>query len=117
MDTETPSQPQAASAAPASSDNVITLAEPIVRASGHTIDTLTLRKPTAGELRGLKVDDLFNADVTAIITLLPRICEPRIIPQEAERLATEDLFELAGAVRGFFMTAAMKEHVRRMAGA
>ena len=94
----------------------ITLSEPIERASGP-ITELTLRKPKAGELRGLKVEDLFATDVNALMLLIPRISSPTLIGDEVGQLETEDLIEVAGAVKGFFMTAAMKEAVAKAFGA
>ena len=93
----------------------ITLSEPIARKGGD-IAELTLRKPRAGELRGLKVGDLFETDVNALMVLIPRISSPTLIAAEVEQLETEDLIEVAGAVKGFFMTAAMKEAVAKQFG-
>jgi len=89
--------------APQRKSHEITLSEPIVR--GETkIDTLTLRKPKAGELRGLSIADLQNAQVTAVITLLPRISAPPITEPEAANMEPEDLATCAGAIIDFFMT-------------
>lgn len=93
----------------------VTLAEPIKRTGGD-IAEVTLRKPKAGELRHLKVEDLFATDVNALIVLLPRITNPPLIVSEIEQLETEDLLEIAGAVKGFFMPAAMKEAIAKALG-
>ncbi len=93
----------------------IALSEPIARKGGDVAE-LTLRKPRAGELRGLKVGDLFETDVNALMVLIPRISSPALIAAEVEQLETEDLIEVAGAVKGFFMTAAMKEAVAKQFG-
>lgn len=82
----------------------ITLAEPIVR--GETqITELTLRKPKAGELRGLSLQELMTAGVSATLEILPRISMPPITEQEAENLEPQDVAAVAGAVIGFFLTA------------
>lgn len=81
----------------------IKLSRPIKRQSGVDITELTLREPSAGELRGLKVFDLLQADVDAVIKLLPRIASPTIIAQEAESLHLADLASIAGEVVGFFL--------------
>ena len=94
----------------------ITLCEPIQRESG-TIDKLTLRKPRAGELRGLNVQDLFRCDVVAVLTVLPRISSPHITDVEAASLCTEDFAEIAGTISGFFTTAEEKAAMARMLGA
>lgn len=94
----------------------VKLVEPIKRASGQTIETLTLRKPRAGELRGLKVGDLIGGDIAALLALLPRITEPTLIAEEAANLAAEDVAEIAGAVIGFFLSPAQKAAIAQMSG-
>jgi len=93
----------------------IDLTVPIQR-EGEPVDRLFLRKPKAGELRGLKVEDLFATDVNTLFALLPRICTPFLTPQEIDDLESEDLLEIAGAVKGFFMPAAMKEAMAKVLG-
>ena len=51
-------------------DNTVTLDSPITRGK-TTIDSLTLRKPQSGELRGLQLVELLNMDVGTLIKLLP----------------------------------------------
>lgn len=81
----------------------VTLSAPIVR--GETqIATLTLRKPRAGELRGLTLTDIMGSDITALLTLIPRITDPILTPHEADQLEADDLSEIGGAIRGFFMS-------------
>ena len=65
----------------------VKLSTPISRKGGD-ITELTLRKPKAGQMRGLKIEDM----------------EP------------EDLIELAGAVKGFFMSAEMKAAISKALG-
>lgn len=81
----------------------VTLEEPIVRGD-QKIESLALRKPTAGELRGIKLADLLHSDVGSVLALLPRISSPTLTPQEAANLDTADLAAVAGEVIGFFMT-------------
>lgn len=71
----------------------ITLDQPIVRGN-HSILTLTIRKPTAGELRGIKLMDLANMDVSALVTVLPRITMPSLLKQEIEQMDPADLSEI-----------------------
>ena len=91
------------------------LATPIAREAGP-VTALTLRKPKAGNLRGLSLQSLMQSDVNAIITVLPRICEPFITEQEAADLEADDLAELGGAILGFFMTPAQKTLIASMTG-
>jgi len=93
----------------------VTLSEPLRRKGGE-VSELTLRKPKTGELRGLKVEDLFTTDVNTLLVLLPRITLPPLITAEVEELSSEDLLEVAGAVKGFFMPAALKEAMAKAQG-
>ena len=85
----------------------VELAEPIKR--GETrIERIDLRKPRSGELRGLSLQDVIGTDIAAILKLVPRISEPPLTAEEADRLDPADLAEIGGAIRGFFMTTAEK---------
>lgn len=82
----------------------VRLSSPIIR--GETqIDTLTLRKPKAGQLRGLSIQELMTARVSSALDLLPRITMPPITQEEADDLEPEDVGACAGAIIGFFLTA------------
>jgi len=82
----------------------IALSEPIRR--GETeITEITLRKPKAGELRGLSIQELMTARAAAVLDILPRIAMPPITQHEADNLEAEDLAACAGAVIDFFLTA------------
>ena len=63
----------------------------------------------SGELRGLKLTDVLQMDVTAMITLLPRITSPAILPDEAASLDPVDLMALSAKVVGFFMSPQERE--------
>lgn len=94
-------QKQSAPAAPAS----ITLESPIQRGE-RTIDSIALRKPAAGELRGIALADLLRLDVAALIAVLPRITSPTLTPQDVQQLDLVDLTALGTEVLGFFMSKA-----------
>lgn len=80
----------------------VTLSIPVTR--GDTkIATVTLRKPEVGALRGLKLTDVLQMDVSALERLLPRITDPALLPAEVAALDPADFLSLAGAVVGFFM--------------
>jgi len=79
----------------------IVLEQPIKRGEKSTITEITLRKPAAGELRGLKLTDLLNGDVNATIRLVPRISQPTLTEQEAAALDIADLLMCADTVAGF----------------
>lgn len=93
----------ALSSAPA--PNTVTLETPLKRGD-QTITAVTLRKPASGELRGVALADLLRLDVTALITVLPRISSPTLTAQDAQQLDLVDLTALGTEVLGFFMTKA-----------
>lgn len=91
----------------------VTLTQPIMR--GETsIDRVTLRKPKASELRGLSLQDIVRIEVTAIIEIIPRISDPILLKEEADNLDADDFAEIAGAIRGFFMTTGEKKAIEAM---
>ncbi len=99
-------------AAPSSQIDV-PLSEPIQR--GETrIEALQLRKPKAGELRGLSLQDVITSDITALLTLIPRISNPPLVKHEVDQLDPADLAEIGGAIRGFFMTASERKLLEAM---
>lgn len=111
--------PQTAAALPGTPKQretiTVTLSEPI-RREGGDVTTISIRKPRAGELRGLKVEDLFATDINALIAVLPRITSPVIAAHEVEQFEADDLLEVAGAVKGFFMPEALKVAVKAQFG-
>lgn len=78
----------------------ITLEQPIRRGES-AITQITLRKPSAGELRGLKLADLLNGDVNATIRLVPRISQPTLSEPEVAAMDIADLLLCADAVAVF----------------
>ena len=83
----------------------ITLETPLKRGD-QTITAVNLRKPAAGELRGVALADLLRLDVAALITVLPRITSPTLTPQDVSGLDLVDLTALGTGVLGFFMSKA-----------
>lgn len=88
--------------------NVIVLETPIQRGE-QVIRSVRLRKPNAGELRGLKLHELAQMDVTALVTLLPRISQPLLTQHDASQLEPADLVEIARVIGGFFEPRASKQ--------
>ena len=85
---------------PTYSDPLV-LEQPIPRGEKNSITEITLRKPAAGELRGLKLADLINGDVNATIRLVPRISQPTLTEQEVAALDVADLLGCADAIASF----------------
>ena len=79
----------------------------------QSITQLALRKPKAGELRGLSMQELMNARISAVLDILPRITTPPITQQEADNMEVEDVANASGIIIGFFMTALQKHQIER----
>ncbi|MCC7632570.1 phage tail assembly protein [Stenotrophomonas rhizophila] len=86
----------------------IDLDSPITRGD-QVIDRLQVRKPDAGSLRGVKLLDLLQMDVTAIRTLAPRITFPTLTTADVDKLDPADLVSLGTEIAGFFMKKADRE--------
>jgi hypothetical protein len=79
---------------------VVHLDTPIVRGE-ITIDSITLRSPTAGELRGIKLIDLTQFDVSTLIKVVPRISDPILHEVELVRMGVEDMIAIGDEVANF----------------
>ncbi len=90
--------------------NTITLDAPIQRGS-TTIAEITLRKPNAGELRGLSLQRLHQADADELLKLLPRITVPSLTPPECAQLDPADLSEAGGVVISFLLKKVVRDAV------
>lgn len=80
----------------------ITLKTPIQRGDS-TIAEVELRKPVAGELIGAPLVALLQMDVTALLTVLPRITLPSLTEVEVAALDPSDLLKFGAAISGFMM--------------
>jgi len=79
----------------------VTLDEPIQRGE-QRIEALMLRKPSAGELRGISLVELGQLEVSALHKVLPRITTPTLTEADVSRLALADLLALGAEIAGFF---------------
>ena len=82
--------------------------ETAITRGDSTINEIKLRKPKAGELRGLSLSDLLNLDVNAVATLLPRISDPILTKQDIDDMSVENLVLLAGEAANFFVPKSLK---------
>jgi hypothetical protein len=92
---------------PAIEDNTVTLDTPIIRGK-TTIDTITLRKPASGELRGVQLVELLNMDVASLIKVIPRISSPGITAPEAAGMDPADLLACGSKITGFLLQKSVK---------
>ncbi|ENT4885276.1 phage tail assembly protein [Salmonella enterica] len=90
----------------------VTLDTPIVRGS-TTIETLTIRKPSAGELRGVKLQALMESDVNSIITLLPRITSPALTNGEVNSMDSSDLLALGNEIIIFLLPKSVRADLEK----
>lgn len=80
----------------------LTLEVPITLGKGEqVIDTVTIRKPYGGELRGLSLFEVMHIDNDSLIKLLPRITTPILHRVIAEQIDPADLMTLGKCVSGF----------------
>lgn len=93
----------AATEQPAQGRETIELDEPIQRGS-TTIAELQLRKPKAGELRGVSLMELAQMDIQALRKVLPRITAPALTDAEIGNMAPADIMQCGVAVAGFLLT-------------
>lgn len=83
-------------------NTTITLDTPIKQ--GETeITTIVLRKPAAGELRGVTLTDLLQMDVAALTRVLPRISSPTLTEANVSAMDPADLTQCGSAVAGFLL--------------
>lgn len=81
----------------------VELDTPIKR--GETeISEVTLRKPSAGELRGVNLADVLQMQTDALIKLIPRLSSPSLTEKEAGRLDPADLVQCGGEIAGFLIS-------------
>lgn len=73
-----------------------------IKIGGKDVKKITLREPTAGELRGLKLTDVLQGDAGALITLIPRIATPAMTEAEVAGLKPGQFGRLFSGVVGFF---------------
>jgi len=91
-------------------EEVVTLDTPLQR--GETlIETVTIRKPMAGELRGVSLIELMQMDVLALRKVLPRITAPTLTDLEIGRMDPADLVQCGVAVSSFLLSKSAKEAV------
>ena len=81
----------------------VNLDNPLQRPEG-AVTAIVLRKPMGGDLRGTKLVDLYNMDVLAMATVVPRISSPVIHKAEFLTMDGEDIASISGEVVGFLLT-------------
>lgn len=76
---------------------------------GNTlIASIDIRKPNAGELRGVSLMDVAQMDVSALRKVLPRITSPSLTDTEIGNLSLADIMQCGVIVAGFLLTKQQK---------
>ncbi|WP_425891684.1 phage tail assembly protein [Aeromonas veronii] len=83
-------------------NKTVTLDQAIQRGD-NTITEIQLRKPKAGEMRGLNMTDVVQMDVNALTKLLPRITTPILTEAEIGNMDPADLMQLGSEVSTFLV--------------
>ena len=92
----------------APTSKTITLDSPIKRGD-QSITSVTLRKPSSGELRGLNLTDILQMDVNSLKKVLPRITSPILTEQDIDSLDPADLVDLGSSISLFLVKRANQE--------
>ncbi len=79
----------------------IILNTPIKRGE-KSIESIELRVPKAGELRGIKLLDVVQMDTAAYEELIPRISTPSLTKQEFGQLSLPDVAQIMNRIGGMF---------------
>lgn len=85
----------------------VELDDPVKRGS-TVIDSVDVRKPSAGELRGVSLMDVAQMDVLALRKVLPRITNPSLTDAEIGQLSLADMMQFGVIVSAFLLTKRQK---------
>jgi len=79
----------------------VTLKKPIPYGDG-TLDKLDLRTPTAGDLRGVNLGDLYQLNTDTVLKVMPRIAQENITSEQLNALSMPDLLTITQELTNFF---------------
>jgi hypothetical protein len=83
-------------------EKTVVLDTPILRGKSE-INEVVLRKPQSGALRGTRLQAIMDMDVSAMMTIIPRISSPTLTPQEMAELDPADLTAMSVEVVTFLL--------------
>ena len=84
-------------------EKTVKLDTPIKRGKTEITEIL-LRKPQSGALRGTRLQAIMDMDVSAMMTVIPRISAPTLTAQEMAELDPADLTALSVEVVTFLLS-------------
>lgn len=79
----------------------VTFDEPITYGKDK-LDKIQLRRPKAGDLRGVKLSEVGDLSTDEILKITPRIAIPAVTAGQLNELDSADLLKLGAAIAGFF---------------
>lgn len=85
-----------------STEKNVELDTPIQRGN-QLIESVVIRKPQAGALRGTRLQALMDMDVNAMTVVLPRVTTPALMPAEINQMDPADLLTLSVEVVYFLL--------------
>ncbi|MDU6432241.1 MAG: phage tail assembly protein [Pantoea sp.] len=83
-------------------EKAVTL-ETSIKRGDTDITSVTVRKPQAGALRGIRLQALMDMDVNALMAVLPRVTNPTLTVQEINEMDPADLLSLSVEVITFLL--------------
>lgn len=83
-------------------EKTVVLDMPIQRGKNQ-ITEVVLRKPQSGALRGTRLQAIMDMDVSAMMTVIPRISTPTLTSQEMAELDPADLTAMSVEVVTFLL--------------
>ncbi len=88
--------------------SIVKFNSPVTLKNGSVITEVTITDSMrqAGTLRGLKMWDVATGDVNSMITLLPRVTQPRLSEQELSSMPVDCFSQLVNEVANFLAPSA-----------
>ena len=80
----------------------VTLDTPIIRGT-QVIESVVVRKPQAGALRGTRLQALMDMDVDSMMVVLPRVTTPSLTREEVLIMEPGDLVQLSVELVSFLL--------------
>jgi hypothetical protein len=75
-----------------------------IKRGDKEISEIVLHKPNVAAMRGISLYALINMNVDALLTVLPKISDPKLTEHDLNHLDLPDLLQAATVVAGFFVT-------------
>lgn len=91
--------------------SIVIFKSPVTLKNGKVITEVTITDSMrqTGTLRGLKMWDVATGDVNSMITLLPRVTQPRLSEAEISEMPVECFSQLVNEVANFLAPSAHDE--------